>query len=177
MFSCEYCETHSKNSITFLYNTFSGFFCIMLVAGVKLIAKTQILLVSKLLYSVNNFSPKMRWEQNDDFFLKWVLCIRSCKWKALKTLAWLMTNSSAKRNMLKIRSCAKVLKHIKSSCRIIITMIVNCSWYVSKFQSIKRYTKSDLKISLDVCVYVKTISWKFHFLNPRKSRVICLWSL
>ena len=130
MFSCEYCETHSKNSITFLYNTFSGFFCIMLVAGVKLIAKTQILLISMNIqtyineYSMNNFSPKIRWQQNDDFSLKWVLCIRSCKWKALRTLAWLMTNSSAKHNMLKIRSYAKVLKHIKSSYRIIITMIV-----------------------------------------------------
>ena len=41
----------------------------------------------------------------------------------------------------------------------------------------ERYTNADLKTSLDVCVYIKTIPWKFCILNPRNSRVICPWSL
>ena len=40
-----------------------------------------------------------------------------------------------------------------------------------------RYTNADLKISLYVCVHIKTIPWKFHILNPKNSWVICPWSL
>ena len=38
---------------------------------------------------------------------------------------------------------------------------------------VKRYTNADLKISLYVCADIKTISWKFRFLNPKNSWVIC----
>ena len=34
---------------------------------------------------------------------------------------------------------------------------------------------ADLKISLYVCVHVKTIPWKFRILFPKDSRVICAW--
>ena len=37
---------------------------------------------------------------------------------------------------------------------------------------IKRYPNVDLKISLYVRVYIKTIPWKFRILNPKSSRVI-----
>ena len=40
-----------------------------------------------------------------------------------------------------------------------------------------RYTNADLKISFYVCVYIKTILWKFCILYPENSRVICSWSL
>ena len=40
-----------------------------------------------------------------------------------------------------------------------------------------RYTNADLKISLYVCVHIKTISWKFRMLCHENSRVICPWSL
>ena len=36
---------------------------------------------------------------------------------------------------------------------------------------------ADLKISLYVCIHVKTIPWKFRILNPKNSRVIYPWSL
>ena len=32
---------------------------------------------------------------------------------------------------------------------------------------------ADLKISLYVCVHVKTIPWQFRILNPKSSPVIC----
>ena len=43
--------------------------------------------------------------------------------------------------------------------------------------NILRYTNADLKISLYVCVYIKTILWKFRFFSPKNGRVICTWSL
>ena len=36
----------------------------------------------------------------------------------------------------------------------------------------ERYTNVDLKISLYVCVHIKTIPWKFCFLNPKNSQFI-----
>ena len=36
---------------------------------------------------------------------------------------------------------------------------------------------ADLKISLYVCVHMKTILWKFRFLNVENSRVICPWNV
>ena len=39
------------------------------------------------------------------------------------------------------------------------------------------YTNADLKISLYVCVHIKTIPWKFRIPNPKNSGVICSWSL
>ena len=36
-----------------------------------------------------------------------------------------------------------------------------------------RYTNAGLKISLLLCVHIKTILWKFRILNPRNSLVIC----
>ena len=41
----------------------------------------------------------------------------------------------------------------------------------------QRYTDADLKLSLHVCVHIKTIPWKSRFLDPKNYRVICLWSL
>ena len=40
-----------------------------------------------------------------------------------------------------------------------------------------RYTNADLKISLYVCVHLKTRTWKFRILNPKNFWVICPWSL
>ena len=37
----------------------------------------------------------------------------------------------------------------------------------------QRYSNADLKISICVCIYIKTIPWKFPILNPKNSRVIC----
>ena len=34
-----------------------------------------------------------------------------------------------------------------------------------------------MQISLNVCIHIKTIPWKFCNLNPKNSRVICPWSL
>ena len=39
--------------------------------------------------------------------------------------------------------------------------------------ALKRYTNTDLKISLYIWVHIKTIPWKFRFLNPNNSRIIC----
>ena len=39
-----------------------------------------------------------------------------------------------------------------------------------------RYINADLKISLYVCVHIKTIPCKFRILNPKNSRVIYAWS-
>ena len=41
----------------------------------------------------------------------------------------------------------------------------------------QRYTNADLKISLYVCVYIKTIPSKFHIPNPKNSRFIYVWTL
>ena len=39
--------------------------------------------------------------------------------------------------------------------------------------NVERYnTSADLKISLYVLVYIKTLPWKFGILNPKNSRVI-----
>ena len=35
-----------------------------------------------------------------------------------------------------------------------------------------RYSNPDFKISLYVCVHIKTTSWKFHILHPQNSQVI-----
>ena len=35
----------------------------------------------------------------------------------------------------------------------------------------QRYTNSDLKIYLYVCVHIKTIPWKFRFLNPENPKL------
>ena len=39
-----------------------------------------------------------------------------------------------------------------------------------------RYTNADLKISLYVCVHIKTTPWKFCILNPKDYWAICRWS-
>ena len=41
----------------------------------------------------------------------------------------------------------------------------------------KTYANADLKISLYVCVYLKTVPWKCRILDPENSRVTCPWSL
>ena len=37
---------------------------------------------------------------------------------------------------------------------------------------LSRYTNADLKISLYVCIHIKTVPWKFRVLIPQNSRVI-----
>ena len=43
----------------------------------------------------------------------------------------------------------------------------------SKNTVINLINNADLKISLYVCVHIKTIPWKFRILNPENSRVVC----
>ena len=51
-------------------------------------------------------------------------------------------------------------------------------WKPGIFEKLaERYTNADLKISLYVCVYIKTIPWKFCNFNPKNSWVIWPWSL
>ena len=45
------------------------------------------------------------------------------------------------------------------------------------FLRIWRFANADLKISVYVCVHIKTISWKFWILNPKNYRLTCPWSL
>ena len=59
---------------------------------------------------------------------------------------------------------------------LIIKNIKNNSWKLRKFFVTLRCANVDLKISLHVCFHIKTITWKFRFLNPKDSRVICLLS-
>ena len=47
-----------------------------------------------------------------------------------------------------------------------------------KLASLKgTYTNVDFKITLYICVRIKTIAWKFRTLNPKNIRVIYQWSL
>ena len=55
-----------------------------------------------------------------------------------------------------------------------ITVSVLC-WPM--LYSIKGTQMQISKVSLYVCVHIKTIPLKFCFLNPRNSRYICPWSL
>ena len=52
----------------------------------------------------------------------------------------------------------------------------NANNYANNYNKLKIHY-ADMKIFLYVCVYIKTIPWKFRILNPKNSRVICPWSL
>ena len=49
--------------------------------------------------------------------------------------------------------------------------------YFQNVSFVQRYTNANLKISLYVCVQIKSKSWKLCILNPKGSWVICPWSL
>ena len=79
---------------------------------------------------------------------------------------------------------AKHLKGSKSTpqkCRAVLQIF----WYSKNGWNsftlftlhLLRYTNADMKIFLHVCVHIKTLPWKFRFLNSENSRVIYPWSL
>ena len=61
--------------------------------------------------------------------------------------------------------------------------ILNKRWYgflktINNYSiTVNWHTNVHLKISLYICVHIKTVPWKILILNSRNSRVICPWSL
>ena len=50
--------------------------------------------------------------------------------------------------------------------------LINLDWYLRITNFTYTYVNVDLKISVYVCVHIKTLPWKFCILNPKNSRVV-----
>ena len=78
----------------------------------------------------------------------------------------------AENSKFKYNSVADILK----SSTYLLPTLITIEYVENRLYSLDLIQNADLKISLYVCVHIKTMLWKFRIPNPKNFRVICSWS-
>ena len=99
-----------------------------------------------------------------------------------KSMDWFLYNNGLRHERVKFYTFHYQYKCLKNVIHQKTVKMDGCSFKQVLRQNLGQFlssgnTYADLKISLYVCVHIKTIPWKFRIHIPKNSWVICPWNL
>ena len=106
----------------------------------------------------------------------WWTSVDSC-WLVLTRADLFVSNifGHTKMHLFRETLCNNLVKATKKKLKMFFVVLKFAIYWdvkMNKMQRAQRYANAYLKISLQVRVHIKLISWKFRILNPRNCRVI-----